>query len=120
MNLAPSASSSGGGDSEYFCIEIPYGDDPARHLYRRFVYVPPPSEGKEKGREREKRGQQRRFPMHFGTEAAARMIGQPERANWKNCVQSEQQETKLTEEFRAAFQEVDPFAAGGDGAGAGA
>jgi hypothetical protein len=86
----------GGPHSGYFCIEIPYGEL-QRCLHRRFVFVQP-SEGV---------GQRVRFPMSFGTEAAAKMIGQPERANWKNCMMSEEEETRLTEEFRTSFQKFD-------------
>ena len=85
-----SGGEAGEGHSEYFCIEIPYGDDLTRHVYRRFVYVPPPTPPPPPAEREKGRGMQRgRFPMHFGTEAAARMIGQPERANWKRCVQEE-------------------------------
>ena len=52
-------------------------------------------------------GQKERFPMQFGTTVAAHVLGRPERANWKNCLQSEEQETALAEAFRTAFEPFD-------------
>lgn len=31
------------------------------------------------------------------------MLGNPQRANWKNCIVSEEEEIKLVEEIREAF-----------------
>ena len=84
----------GGPYLEYFCVEIPCGEVDSR-MYRRFVFVQPGD------------GPRVRFPMHFGTELSARVIEKPERANWKNCVQSEDEESKLAESFRNSFKEFD-------------
>lgn len=45
--------------------------------------------------------------MHFGFEVAAVSINKPERANWKNCMLSENNETLLAEKFRSSFESYD-------------
>lgn len=87
------ANLSGGPYSEYFSIEIPYGEL-GKCQYKRYVFVHDAEE-------------RVRFPMSFGNEVAAKMIGQPERSNWKNCVQTHDQEVKLVKSFRDAFEEFD-------------
>lgn len=38
---------------------------------------------------------------------AARVIGFPERSNWKNCLLSEKEEEKLAEKFKSMFAQFD-------------
>ena len=45
--------------------------------------------------------------MSYLSQIAAKMIGKPERANWKNCVKSEDEEHQLAEKFRNSFQIYD-------------
>jgi hypothetical protein len=104
----------GGPYEEYFYIEIPVpsstpasasdsatsgdssGSGAAGVVTRkRFVFV------KEGG------GGGGQFPMHLGLEIAANAIQRPDRANWKNCQQSEEEETELAEKFRKAFERFD-------------
>lgn len=46
-------------------------------------------------------------PLQFGREVLCRLIGVPDRITWKNCVLSEEEETKQTNEFRATFEPFD-------------
>lgn len=64
---------------------------------RRFVYI----------KEQLINDNKKQFPMHFGLEVAAVSINKPERANWKNCMVSESNETILAEKFRACFESYD-------------
>ncbi len=80
----------GGPFEEYFYLELPLSETTTK---RRFVYV--------------KNSKDKNFPMHFGLEVAANIIDRPERANWKNCMQSEQEETMIAENFRKAFESYD-------------
>jgi hypothetical protein len=47
----------------------------------------------------------------FEFQVAAKIIDQPEKAQWKNCVLSEEEETKLTDSFKSDFENFD-FKAG--------
>ena len=82
----------GGPYQEFFYISIPV-DDAGAH--RRFVYV-------------HESDKNHRFPMHFGLEVAANALNRPERANWKNCLLSENEEVTATENFRKVFERFDP------------
>ena len=93
----------GGPFQEYFYIEIPVSVVPSGTVSgavtglatktKRFVYVhDDPSF---------------RFPMHFGVEVAALIIDKPEKANWKNCVVSENEEETLSEKFKGVFEKFD-------------
>ncbi|KAJ1440810.1 CwfJ C-terminus 1-domain-containing protein-like protein [Ochromonadaceae sp. CCMP2298] len=82
----------GGPYQEYFYIEIPTGEgDSAKH--RRFVYVQEEADKK--------------FPMQFGLEVAAEILGQPERGHWKHCLLKEDEEAKLCDLFREDFAPFD-------------
>eukprot|EP00598_Pedospumella_elongata_P007747 CAMPEP_0184985492 /NCGR_PEP_ID=MMETSP1098-20130426/14143_1 /TAXON_ID=89044 /ORGANISM="Spumella elongata, Strain CCAP 955/1" /LENGTH=898 /DNA_ID=CAMNT_0027509581 /DNA_START=8 /DNA_END=2704 /DNA_ORIENTATION=- len=106
----------GGPYQEYFYIEIPVtagsslnsdnsngaageveGSDSNNRVekgkHRRFVYVQEESATK--------------FPMQFGLEVAAEILGQPERGHWKNCLLPEAEEASLCDDFRAAFAPFD-------------
>lgn len=73
---------------EYFYISIP-----SSHGYRRFIYI--------------HRDSHEQFPMYFGNELIAKMLTRPEKANWKNNLLTEIQETKLCEMFKKSFQSYD-------------
>jgi hypothetical protein len=94
----------GGPYEEYFYIEIPAaavpatGTEGAGVMKKRFVFV------KERGVSASSPSQ---FPMHLGMEIAANAIQRPERANWKNCQQSEEEEATLVEKFRKLFERFD-------------
>ncbi|KAJ4848283.1 hypothetical protein Tsubulata_045022 [Turnera subulata] len=49
-----------------------------------------------------------RFPAQFGREVMAGLMNIPEKADWKNCVVSKEEETRMAEEFRKQFEELDP------------
>lgn len=40
-------------------------------------------------------------------QVAAHILGQPEKAFWKNCVLEEKEEMELAEKFRDAFEPYD-------------
>ena len=84
----------GGPYQEFFYMTIPTDDTGSK---RRFVYV-------------HESDKSRRFPMHFGLEVAANALDRPDRANWKNCLLSEEEEVKATETFRGDFEPFDPNA----------
>jgi diadenosine tetraphosphate (Ap4A) HIT family hydrolase len=49
-----------------------------------------------------------RHPLDYGREVLARMVGAPERADWKACkCASEADESSLTEQFKAVFKPYD-------------
>ncbi|KAJ8750779.1 hypothetical protein K2173_015960 [Erythroxylum novogranatense] len=48
------------------------------------------------------------FPVQFGREVLAGLLNMPERADWRKCTLSKEEETKMTEEFKKRFEEVDP------------
>ena len=87
----------GGPYQEYFYAEVPVsvvaGGSGAVTKVKRFVYVHDDPHF--------------RFPMHFGVELAALIIDKPEKANWKNCILSEQEEEELAEKFKSCFEKFD-------------
>lgn len=54
---------------------------------------------------------QKNFPIHFGREVLASrvVLNSPDKANWRDCVQTKSEEEKLTQDFRIAFEEFDEF-----------
>ncbi|CAN8248364.1 unnamed protein product [Cochlearia groenlandica] len=48
------------------------------------------------------------FPAQFGREVLAGLLKIPDRADWRNCKISKEEETKLAEDFKKQFQEFDP------------
>ncbi|KAK4602637.1 hypothetical protein RGQ29_011595 [Quercus rubra] len=49
-----------------------------------------------------------RFPAQFGREVLAGLLNMADRADWRNCSQSKEEETKMAEDFKNQFQEFDP------------
>jgi len=49
------------------------------------------------------------IPMQLGREVLADLLGMPERANWKQCALSKDEETRAAEAFKEAFSKYDPF-----------
>jgi hypothetical protein len=45
--------------------------------------------------------------ISHNTQVAAHVLGQPEKAFWKNCVLSEKEEIALAEKFRNSFETFD-------------
>jgi len=48
-----------------------------------------------------------RWPMNLGREVLADLAGNPERADWKACSVSEEEEKKRTDRFKEAFKPYD-------------
>lgn len=72
------------GDGEYFCAILPDGS--------RLVH--PISYGE-------------RHPLSFGREVLADLMGTPERADWKMCKMSPQEEVNNAEQFKLNFKSYD-------------
>jgi hypothetical protein len=49
-----------------------------------------------------------RIPVQFGREVLAALMGQPERAHWKACAQTQAQEEAAADAFKAHFAPFDP------------
>ncbi|KAM7515640.1 hypothetical protein LguiA_005223 [Lonicera macranthoides] len=49
-----------------------------------------------------------KFPVQFGREVLAGLLNMPDRADWKNCKLSKEEETKMVEKFKNDFEEYDP------------
>ncbi|KAE8726230.1 receptor-like serine/threonine-protein kinase ALE2-like isoform X1 [Hibiscus syriacus] len=47
-----------------------------------------------------------KFPAQFGREVVAGLLNMADRADWRNCTISKEEETKLTENFKKRFQDV--------------
>lgn len=84
-----------GSPGQYFYIDIPVQVvvDGVR-VVKRERYYSVPAEGQ-------------RFPLSFGLELAANVIGDPDKAHWKNCIVSEDQEKTQTDNFRELFGAFD-------------
>jgi len=91
----------GGPYQEYFYCSVPSSMDHSK----RFVFVleeePIPNNDDNQTKK------QHRFPMLLGNEIAALVLGQPDKINWKNCVQSQEQEERLVEFLRKEFAEFE-------------
>lgn len=48
-----------------------------------------------------------RHPLNFGREVLAKLVGQPERADWKACAVAVDEERARTERFKAKFKPFD-------------
>ncbi|CAK0784495.1 hypothetical protein CVIRNUC_007699 [Coccomyxa viridis] len=48
-----------------------------------------------------------RFPLNFGREVMAQLAGAPDRADWKKCMISPDEEASRTESFKAHFKPYD-------------
>ncbi|KDP33838.1 hypothetical protein JCGZ_07409 [Jatropha curcas] len=49
-----------------------------------------------------------KFPAQFGREVLAGLLNKPERADWRACTLSKEEEMKMVEEFKKQFGELDP------------
>ncbi|KAJ9167959.1 hypothetical protein P3X46_019546 [Hevea brasiliensis] len=49
-----------------------------------------------------------RFPVQFGRAVLAGLLNVPERADWRTCELSKEDETKMVEEFKKNFEGLDP------------
>jgi len=99
----------GGPFQEYFYITVPIGQGlGVEAKSKRFLFVL--EEEKQPSEEEGTNGKKAnpaRFPMQFGTEVAAQVLGQPEKAHWKNCVLAVEEEEKQALAFREQFSEFD-------------
>lgn len=86
----------GGPYQEYFYVELPISINESNNSikYKRFVYVL-------------EENTPVKFPMQFGIELVAEILGTPERGHWKNCVLSELAEQKLADDFKNLFEKFD-------------
>ncbi|KAF9615113.1 hypothetical protein IFM89_021684 [Coptis chinensis] len=50
-----------------------------------------------------------KFPAQFGREVLAGLLNVPNRADWRNCKLSKEEETKMTDAFKKRFENFDPF-----------
>ncbi|XP_073395911.1 zinc finger CCCH domain-containing protein 64 isoform X2 [Physcomitrium patens] len=50
-----------------------------------------------------------KLPMQFGREVLAKILGTPERGDWKQCKLDVSEETALADQFKEQFQEFDPM-----------
>ena len=93
----------GGPYQEYFFASLPVGTEGLPRAYKRFIFVleEEPLAGSTDGRSKH------RFPMGFGNDLAAQVLGQPERAQWKKCLVSQEEEERLAADFREAFAPFD-------------
>ncbi|KAF8393539.1 hypothetical protein HHK36_021783 [Tetracentron sinense] len=49
-----------------------------------------------------------KFPVQFGREVLADLLNMTDRADWRNCKLSQEDETKMVEGFKKQFEEFDP------------
>ncbi|WOL03010.1 zinc finger CCCH domain-containing protein 59 isoform X3 [Canna indica] len=49
-----------------------------------------------------------KFPVQFGREVMAGLLNMPDRADWRNCKVSKEDELQMVEEFKKGFGEFDP------------
>ncbi|KAI4344516.1 hypothetical protein L6164_011733 [Bauhinia variegata] len=49
-----------------------------------------------------------RFPAQFGREVVAGLLNMADKADWRNCKYSKEEETKMVEDFKSRFQKYDP------------
>ncbi|XP_077210605.1 cwfJ-like family protein / zinc finger (CCCH-type) family protein isoform X1 [Tasmannia lanceolata] len=49
-----------------------------------------------------------KFPVQFGREVLASLLNVPDRADWRNCKLSKEDETQMAEHFKKRFEEFDP------------
>ncbi|EKX45757.1 hypothetical protein GUITHDRAFT_108214 [Guillardia theta CCMP2712] len=48
-----------------------------------------------------------RHPLNFAREVVARLLGMPERADWKDCALSIEDEKRMAENFKKLFEPYD-------------
>lgn len=49
-----------------------------------------------------------KFPVQFGREVLAGLLNMADRADWRNCKLSKEEEIKMVERFKSGFEEFDP------------
>ncbi|ONM54603.1 Zinc finger CCCH domain-containing protein 64 [Zea mays] len=49
-----------------------------------------------------------KFPVQFGREVLAGLLSMADRADWRNCKISKEEEIKLVDDFKQGFREFDP------------
>ncbi|KAK9131157.1 hypothetical protein Sjap_011644 [Stephania japonica] len=49
-----------------------------------------------------------KFPVQFGREVLAGLLDMPDRADWRACSVSKEEETQMAEDFKKRFKEFDP------------
>ncbi|URE35276.1 zinc finger CCCH domain-containing protein [Musa troglodytarum] len=49
-----------------------------------------------------------KFPVQFGREVMAGLLNMADRADWRNCKVSKEDELQMVEEFKNGFSEFDP------------
>ncbi|KAJ9547892.1 hypothetical protein OSB04_020435 [Centaurea solstitialis] len=49
-----------------------------------------------------------KFPVQFGREVLAGLLNMADRADWRNCKLSKEEEIKMVEKFKSGFEEYDP------------
>jgi len=53
-------------------------------------------------------GSGEKFPAQFGREVLAGLLSMADRADWRNCKLSKEEEIKMVDDFKQGFQEFDP------------
>ncbi|XP_071698443.1 zinc finger CCCH domain-containing protein 64 [Rutidosis leptorrhynchoides] len=53
-------------------------------------------------------GENEKFPVQFGREVLAGLLNMADRADWRNCKLSKDEEIKMVERFKSSFEEYDP------------
>lgn len=48
------------------------------------------------------------FPAQFGREVLAGLLNMADKADWRNCTHSKEEETKMAEDFKTRFENFDP------------
>ncbi|XP_022147642.1 zinc finger CCCH domain-containing protein 64 isoform X2 [Momordica charantia] len=48
------------------------------------------------------------FPAQFGREVLAGLLNMADKADWRNCTHSKEEEIKMAEEFKTRFEKFDP------------
>lgn len=48
------------------------------------------------------------YSMWYMSQVLAGLLNVADRADWRNCSQSKEEETKMAEDFKNQFQEFDP------------
>ncbi|KAI3447136.1 hypothetical protein Pfo_003801 [Paulownia fortunei] len=49
-----------------------------------------------------------KFPVQFGREVLAGLLNMADKADWRNCQLSKDEETKMADDFKSQFKEYDP------------
>jgi hypothetical protein len=49
-----------------------------------------------------------KFPAQFGREVLAGLLSMADRADWRNCKVSKEEEIQMVDDFKQGFREFDP------------